>query len=412
MSYASRTLQASLLGLAALGLFPSFAAAGTIFYGSPAVEKIHDGAGASAEKFDIVFVAEGYRASEMTQFATDSDNARDAILAFSPYDAYADFIRVWRVNTISVESGADKPAFMTSVNTCFDAAYTMALGETVAPGRSLMVNDVNTLATARLWVPAVDVVIALVNDSTYGGAARPNVCTSYNGPEMRQVVTHELGHAAINLADEYWSGKEIYSATGPEPSEPNVTKTLVAPWCKWSAWVGTAVTDGGQVNTWEGGRGKYDRGLFRPVESACHMKELRFPYCPVCREAAIRMLYSKTDAITASGSSCFSYYVYVPLWFGFGYYELRQVNFGTFSAWFNEIVPDGSDASLWQVDGGWNGDAWDYASASGTGHAFFADLAPGTHQITAWIVDTTPMVAIGGWSARPMRSVTWTFTQY
>lgn len=389
----------------ALSLFPRLADAGTMTYGSPSVQSLYSGAGTSGDKFDIVILAEGYTSSQMSLFSTNATTLRDAIVGFAPYNTYAKFIRVWQVNTISTDSGVDKPVWGTYRNTCFDGAYNMAVGDTAGPGRLLTVSNTANINAAKGLVSGADLVIVIVNDTYYGGAGGGGLCTTYNGSSMTGVVTHETGHAATNLADEYCYSNLTWS--GGEPSQPNITTMSYAPWARWSAWVGTTVADGGSVSTFQGGAGSYQYGIYRPVNNACHMKSLGYGFCPVCREAVIRMMYSKTAPITWSSSSAYWEWSWSSWWFG----SWEFVNYGTFSACFDEIVPDGSTYVVWNVDGSWVGSSYSYLAGSATRWVLNQSLAPGDHTVTGWVVDTSSMLAIGGWYARPMYNVSWSFTQ-
>lgn len=367
-------------------------------YGTPAVQSLHAGAGASGDKFDIVILAEGFRSTEMALFSTNAAAVRDALLGMAPYDSYSKFIRVWQVNTISTDSGADRPVWNQLRNTCFDSSYVMVTGDVAGPGRLLTVNNNANIAAARDRVAGADLVIIIINDSYYGGAGGGGVCTTYNGDQMLEVVTHETGHAATNLGDEYVYAMNAYR--GGERSEPNLTIMSYAPWAKWSEWNGTEAEDGGTVGTFAGGAMDFSSGIYRPVNEGCHMRNLRYGFCPVCREAVIRMMHSKTNPITAAWSS--SQY----LWF-FG-----TVNFGSFTACLDEIVPDDSTYVVWNVDGEWVGSSYSYGAGTAQRHVLDRALTPGYHTVTGWVVDTTSMLAIGGWYARPMRSVSFGFFQF
>ena len=72
--------------------------------------------GPNAQRYNIVILGDGYRASELGQFATDVKNFIDAFRATPPYTNLWCGINVFRVDVVSIDSGADDPG------TCGDAS--------------------------------------------------------------------------------------------------------------------------------------------------------------------------------------------------------------------------------------------------------------------------------------------------
>ena len=229
----------------------------------------------------------------------------------------------------------------------------------------------------------------ICNDPQYGGSGLPGLAAVYNGAEMTRVATHESGHAHAGLGDEYFYSDLGYF--GPEPTQPNLTTQPVATSSKWGPWVGATVSDGTRVGTFAGGLNVFDRGIFRPVDSDCHMKDHDRGYCPVCREAVIRSLHGRTNMITRTSASA-----------SFG------LNLGTFTASVDEIVPDASTVVTWTVDGVAVGTTSIAVNGTAMRHTLTRNLGWGAHTVTATVRDNSTMLRIG---SDPKSSVTWTFWQ-
>ena len=254
----------------------------TFLLATPYVEKLYDGGG----HVDVVLLAEGYTRAEMPIFAQDSDRCLNAMLGSAPWNAKANF-RVWRVNTLSFDSGLGG-------DTCFGCRFD-------SNGRSILVGyPGNVTAATNLAAPG-GIGVVLCNTSRYGGAAQfTGTATTYNGPLLERVVLHELGHAVFQLGDEYQTdGSERY--TDSEPPRPNLTIQPDASRCKWSSFVGTQTAYGETVGTYEGGYVKYATGIFRPVPGGCLMNSLNCDFCPVCLDAGNRRLNLPSRAPVRSG---------------------------------------------------------------------------------------------------------------
>lgn len=373
------------------------AGAGTMTYGSPAVQTLHSPIGSGPQVYDIVIMAEGYRSSEMSRFATDALAARDAILAKEPFATYRAFVRIWQVNTISAQSGVDKmiPVGADSYesiyrDTCFDCTYAPARGESY-PGRLIVARNTTNVNAAKSRVPGADLVVILVNDTMYGGAGDPGIATSYNGAQMRGVVTHEMAHSSSSLGDEYVTGGGY---TGSEPAKPNLSTMSNPSTVKWSAWSYT-LSNGETVGCAAGGDG-WATGLYRPLASACSMNtDLSKPYCCVCREAVLMTLHLRTNPLFDPRSSL--------RWSATGW-----ENYGSFWCSIAEIVPDATNVVGFTVDGY---AATPTSSVSGPTRTWRLDrtLLRGTHRVRVSVLDNTGWIRIS--SQRPTRTYEWVFTQ-
>src|SRR3954470_6204414 len=130
--------------------------------------------GPSANRVDIVFAGDGYRAA---QIDTAYVQHVDALVGYlfgggpltDPFGRYQHFFDAWRVNVVSAESGADDPAAGVFHDTALGASYR---GGGVTQ-RLLYVDDAATssaIVTARAGSGiTADMRFVAVNDTQYGG---------------------------------------------------------------------------------------------------------------------------------------------------------------------------------------------------------------------------------------------------
>jgi IgA Peptidase M64/Peptidase M64 N-terminus len=244
---------------------------------------------------DLAFIAEGYRAEEMSKFHEDVKKMTEALFAEEPYTNYKDRFNIWAVDAISQDSGTDVPGEGIYVNTALNSSfYTFNLD------RYLTTQDIKAVNDYAATVPH-DAIIVLINSNKYGGGG---VYNYYSGTTAEnslsfKVFLHEFGHGFAGLADEYYNSSVAYDEFYPlnvEPWEPNIT-TMVNFGSKWKKDVGkdipvpTPAEDkyAKVTGVFEGG-GYSAKGIYRP-EIDCRMKS-NGPkgYCSVCRNAIKQMI--------------------------------------------------------------------------------------------------------------------------
>jgi hypothetical protein len=150
---------------------------------------------------------------------------------------------------------------------------------------------------------SVDAIAILVNSPTYGGAGGSLLTVSVH-PSSSDILSHELAHVVVDLADEY---ETIYNdaAVANARLKPNCSGPVEMPsQLKWSDLVAptTAIPtelDNGNCVRVEGcfldilppgtagmyeGAGYVACGSFRPTH-ACRMRCFSSFFCPVCQRA-------------------------------------------------------------------------------------------------------------------------------
>lgn len=259
---------------------------------------------------DLAIVAEGYSLMEMGKFYHDCRRVADALFAHEPFTSLRERFNIVAVASPSPDSGPSIPHLgqwrRTAAGTHYDTFYS---------DRYLMSQDMHRIYDLLSDVP-FEIIIVLVNSSTYGGGGIYNqlTVTTSDHPTFKQVLVHEFGHGYAGLGDEYFYD-DAYESMYPadtEPWEPNLT-TLVDFQSKWADMVpkGTPVPTPPaeipnyrniksekerqqlnaatqRVGVYEGG-GYQSKGVYRPCQE-CRMKinEVEL-FCPVCTRAIVRI---------------------------------------------------------------------------------------------------------------------------
>ena len=254
--------------------------------------------GDSAGKVDLVFLAEGYTASEMEKFREDARRFMEALFQTTPFAERRNDFNVWSVQLISEESGADKSGEGIFLNTALNSGfYTFGLN------RYLTTPDMKSIRDA-VWNTPCDAIFILVNSSTYGGGGIYNhyAIGTADHPRTIQVFVHELGHSFAGLGDEYFDAEVAYNDyynLNVEPWEPNLT-TLVNFEAKWENMIPVGVpiptpAEGefaDKLGVFEGG-GYMAKGIYRPMNN-CTMRSGP-SFCTVCEKAILQMIDYLTD---------------------------------------------------------------------------------------------------------------------
>jgi hypothetical protein len=252
--------------------------------------------GNSVECLDIVFIAEGYTATNQEKFFTDASRFTSAILAAEPFGSMSSNLNVWAIASESVESGVDLPGDSIWKNTVLNSSFW-----TFGTERYLMTEDIISVRDVAGIVP-YDVICILANTDKYGGGGIYNhyAITSSDGAFSESTLVHELGHLLAGLGDEYYSSSVAYEGfydLNIEPWPVNLT-TLVNFESKWKNLVNDTIpipTPETQIyqsitGVFEGG-GYSARGIYRPSMD-CRMNSTRASeFCEVCRKAIEEMIY-------------------------------------------------------------------------------------------------------------------------
>ncbi|MFE9744708.1 M64 family metallopeptidase [Saccharothrix saharensis] len=242
------------------------------------------------QRFDLVFVGDGYTSAELGVFHEHVVGKWTELAAVEPFKSYRQYFNVWQVDVVSNESGVDHdPSLGTDRDTALDMGF-WCQGRDTQTERLLCVNQTKAVQFGAL-APQADQVIALGNTAKYGGAGGGVATAAGANDQAGQIAVHELGHSIGGLADEYDYPYDRYSGT--EPTEVNVTADPTG--AKWAAHLGQASPDGGVVGAFEGAR--YHRlGLYRPTDNSI-MRTLGREFNLVGRDAMVEAFKAKVPEL-------------------------------------------------------------------------------------------------------------------
>jgi hypothetical protein len=281
------------------------------------------GASNPPNRVDILVLGDGYTAAEQATFATHAAALRSRMFDVSPYKEYANFVN-WQTGFVaSVDSGADHPPYLAGCTTgacCADTpaqsdprAGTFVATALDAKFCTSQLHRLLTVSNAKVYAAAAgfpdwDRILVTVNDPVYGGAGGGFSVTSAHtsGP---LVVIHEYAHSFHRLADEYESPYPGFpactDAVAASMCEANVTDQTSAALVKWRSLFSPGIaipTPSGTAGTGLFLGARYvASGMYRPVHGGCLMRTLGSNFCPVCRQAYVKRLYSGGYGIPASG---------------------------------------------------------------------------------------------------------------
>lgn len=245
---------------------------------------------------DVVFVAEGYTASELGEYRAQVDQLRSAL---QEYPGGIVARAPGRVNVHRLDTPS-RTHDVTNADRADSYFGSCLYPDDLKPPESWFLTGHIPRARALTLqhVPSADVVIVLVNSSF--GRARTwwsgqhsldfDPPLSPDAPAVvlllktdgAQVLTHELGHALANLGDEYSEGDTPFSFSGPWAGDPmweSANLTVDPLGGKWS----------GRVAGAEAGGGRASSGLYHPTR-ACLMAGNSPRFCPVCAAEMDRAL--------------------------------------------------------------------------------------------------------------------------
>ena len=268
-------------------------------------------AGPAQQRWNLVIVSEGYRSSEMGQFAVDAQQFANTLLATAPFDRLRAAINIYRVDVTSTDSGAKDPTKCGGTGakprTYFDATFC-----TNGIRRLLVAKNGRAVNVVGKQVPQWHMALLAVNSPVYGGSGGA-VATFSKAPGAVEIALHEIGHSAFGFADEYEyytgcasdSGHNNHS--GSEPGQPNITTNQNRATTKWRSLIQTSTAvpttknancagcdpqptpvPAGTIGLFEGAD-YYHCGVYRP-EFNCRMRNINNPFCGVCQQVIVKKL--------------------------------------------------------------------------------------------------------------------------
>ncbi|MFN0087487.1 MAG: M64 family metallopeptidase [Blastocatellia bacterium] len=343
---------------------------GTIAFGQTVVQVVNNGP--SANRVDLVILAEGYTSAEQSKFAMDVQQLLPFIFGQEAYLEYRNYFNVFRIDMVSNQSGADHPERNPPVfrDTAFDATYNCQGIQRLICVNTTKVNA----AMASLSPNQRDMLLVLVNDTEYGGSGGFVAVASVHSAVV-DLVLHEGGHSFGLLADEYGGPPPPACNSAVEPAEVNATRETVRSMIKWNAWIdaGTPIPTPGMTPGVPGlyqGAKYCDAGLYRPTYNS-KMRALGVPFEQINVEQLVKRIYNLVSPLESS----------LPV---AGSLTLVQGTGQSFSVVTTTPLTHALTVT-WRVDG----------AVAGAGTAFnlnTAPLSPGPHTVAVEVRDSTGMV--------------------
>ena len=248
------------------------------------------------KRINIVFLSEGYQQHELSNFLSHANNMLGTIIQTPPYSDYKEYFNAFAISVASNESGSSHPSLGISRDTYFQSTF-----DSHGIDRLLTVSSTGSTRARTLLmnnVPEYDIPILIVNDTRYGGSGGWLSVTSIH-PSAPEIMVHEVGHSFAALTDEYespwpaWTPREFRNTTAHTHPD-NIT---------WNVWIEQGVPIPTPVEAvWQNKVGLFEgsqynsTGWFRPMVN-CKMRALGVPFCPVCQEAHIELMYTKLSPV-------------------------------------------------------------------------------------------------------------------
>lgn len=242
--------------------------------------------GRVSERINLVFMGDGYTATEQGKFITDVTEILDEMFSQSPFKEYKNYFNAYAVKVISVESGANHPK-STSDSDCTSpvAVVDNYFGSTFdyqGIHRLLYPTKLSkVISVLAANFPLYDQAFVAVNSPYYGGAGG-FVATCSDHSNGRDVAIHEIGHSFAGLADEYWAGASFAS------EKPNMTRETNPAVVKWKNWMGVS------------GVGIYPHSgdaSWKKPHANCKMGVLNAVFCKVCSETFVERFHQFVDPL-------------------------------------------------------------------------------------------------------------------
>jgi hypothetical protein len=303
--------------------------------------------GPISNRFNLVFLSEGYTSNQLGQFLVDATNAVRALLAHQPYQEYSNYFNAFAIKVASAQSGSDHPASAQYVNTYFNSTYDPLSDYLITIPPNFADTNYNNGqgkvdALLRTNMPNCDLPILLVNDLTDGGSDGFNkTAIAAVGFEMPEILAHETGHVLANLGDEYTNANPAF----PNTEEPNTTQQTNRLLIKWNAWISTntpiptpPISGYSSVVGLLQGAHYHATNWYRP-QLNCLMRALYSPFCAVCSEALVLAIYEQVRPVDAFWPAGTNLYITSTQALAFNVTLLQPVTHDLSAQWYTNGMP-------------------------------------------------------------------------
>jgi hypothetical protein len=261
--------------------------------------------GPAANRFNIVFLSEGYTSGQLAQFLVAATNAANLLLTNQPFAEYRPYFNACAIAVPSAESGSDHPAWPSYQDTYFNSTYGYSDYIMSMPPDDFDTNynhgQGKVDALLNTYMPACDLAVLLVNDLSIGGSdGGGRTAIAAVSSSLGDILLHECGHVVAGLGDEYTTAYPGF----PDVEEPNTTRETNRAAIKWNAWISTntpvptppTAQYAEVVGLFEGAH-YHTNGWYRPRLNCRMASPFTQFYCEVCSESLVLSLYRKVRPI-------------------------------------------------------------------------------------------------------------------
>ncbi|MDB5235800.1 MAG: hypothetical protein JWR44_2793 [Hymenobacter sp.] len=329
-------------------------------------------------RINLVFVPDGYQASEMPLFITRVNQTLTSLFAQSPFLEYRPYFNAFAIRVPSVQSGSTHPrtAADCGTTTAFSANTYLNSAFDFGGIHRLLVPQANAALGSVLAnnFPGFDQVFVLVNSTEYGGSGGAYATASANASST-EIMVHEIGHSFAGLADEYWAGAQYARETF------NMTQTTSPATVRWAPWMGIS------------GIGIFPHTTnpsWQKPHQNCKMQFLGVPFCAVCKEAFVEKIHTLAAPLQS----------YTP--------ATLAINSPTQNLPFalNLLLPTPNTLRVT-----WTRDGTVFARNTASVTVPLTQLPVGTHTVRAVVVDTTALTRRATHFTQHSYTVDWTVTR-
>lgn len=252
-------------------------------------------------KLTIAVIGDGYAEADLNAWRRQVDDQVLAALRLDAMAAHQGALRVIRIDLLSASSGVGERRYAADGSVASDTPHPSRLNIVPNDDWNRLWFDLPANLHSRVdkvrarFAPEADHVVILVKSATWGGMSSvgPGIGIFTEGGG-RSMVAHEMGHNLFRLDDEYVNDDATGTFTGVS-DRVNTSETL-ADWStvKWASLLAPGAALPGDaahppagwdantsVGVFEGARGRFLHGIFRPVLH-CRMNQNDPPWCPVC----------------------------------------------------------------------------------------------------------------------------------
>lgn len=254
----------------------------------------------------IVLMADGFQEKDQAKFNYYAQYFAETIVYYEPFREFTDKIKIYRVNSVSEESGIrrdqsvngrDIPGLDPRNNyfggLCWSGNAQRGMNVT---NRDLAINTATAYTNPNCWK------LLLMNSDLYGGVSSGVLSFSSLNWAFVDLCIHESGHTNGLLPDEYHAGDRYFTSALEDPrAYPNLVNRAWIDdpaWQEWNPWHRLLGKEGiGFYPYTEVVSSTYDYAgtHFRP-DLNCKMRflgytdnyekygEEEFPFCLVCQE--------------------------------------------------------------------------------------------------------------------------------